>query len=151
MNYDAERLERIRKQLNTVSDKLGEEIKKFEEGLQKLNLGIRVLIPLVDSKMKLGYEKWTDGKWHIIVVYANHAGDEIINTLLDAPRHIRLFGFKHRLELIPAMIEAAESLTQRIEKALENAEKYEQENKIDAMKLRVDEEGFEREKDAQSK
>jgi len=63
MNDDIQtELDQVKRKLADASDKLNIEIDRFEDGLQQISLGVRVIIPLSNTKMKLGYEKWNDGK-----------------------------------------------------------------------------------------
>lgn len=111
-------LDKIKHKLNDATDKLNTEIERFEDGLKQISMGVRVIITLGDSKVKLCYDKWSPNTWRVIIIYSNRAGEEVANPLVDSPRNLRLFGYKHRMELIPAMMKAAEALTRRIEKAL---------------------------------
>lgn len=118
MDYDIEKILKLRDQLNEVTNQLNQKILEFESDLQKLQLGLYVAVRIKPSEHILGYQKFKDG-WHIFITYKNREGEEITSKLIDAPRQLRLFGYNHRMLLLPALESAAESLIRRMSKSEE--------------------------------
>ena len=119
-------LEKIKAQLDKASNDLTERIVKFESYLNSLKLGVAVWIP-TNEETSIGYLKVEGGKWGIYVKYRPYTNaDHVITRLVDGPRGLRLHGYKHLTELVPALLETAKSLTERIEKVLNQEKTNEQ-------------------------
>lgn len=120
MNVDVEKLVALKARLNEVSDALTGRILLFEEELNKMGLGVAVWSKVTggDSDTRLGYRRYK-GQWRFMIRYLNDEGEDVMATMQDAPRALRLHAYKHRMELVSAIMAAAESLANRIEKAME--------------------------------
>lgn len=113
-----EKLLEIKEKLDKASNELTKRILDHEAYLNSLRLGVSGWVK-TNEETSLGYVK-IDGKWGIYVRYKAYKGveTETVSKLIDAPRGLRLHGYKHMHELLPAILEGAESLTERIEKVL---------------------------------
>lgn len=124
MNYNIEKLLKIRDELNKVSNELTNRFNEFENEINKLNLGVTAFVP-VSPKIKIGYTKLYK-KWGIVCVYpeSKEGQEEVEVTRLwaDSPRSVRFYTYKHRYLLLPALEKVAESLAKRINKELEGIE-----------------------------
>jgi len=117
MNYDVEKLLKIKQELNRVTDLLNTAILAFEQELKTIGIGVPVTVKISDEVF-LKYGKFGDS-WRVMASYTNADNNEITLPLVECTRTIRLHGYKHRMELLPHLEAAAESLTKRMEKALE--------------------------------
>lgn len=116
MNYDTENLLKIKEELNRTSDELNKKILEFEEYLKKLSMGVPVWINITPTTA-LGYQKF-EGEWAIVIRY-DEFGKEKVTVLYRSTRTLRLYGYKHLHELLPALEKAADSLLTRMKKELE--------------------------------
>lgn len=127
LNYDVEKLLKIKEELNKVSDELTIELTKFEDDINKLNIGVIAFVP-ISPKIKIGYTK-LDKKWGIVCVYPEITKDleeqEVTRRWVDSPRSVRFYTYKHRYLLLPAIEKVAESLARRIRKTLDGIEEPE--------------------------
>lgn len=101
----------LRERLNVLSNKLNIYIHQEEAYLEASALGVRTYI-VTKSGYELGYDRIGD-KWRIIA-----RETETTWTLDHAPRGIRYSALKYLPQLREAIFKHAESLANRIEKAL---------------------------------
>lgn len=103
--------------LDAATDALNVRIAAFEQDLAKLSMGVRVWVKTSD-RTYVGYARH-QGKWRLLVRWQD-AGDpeERCLPLAEGPRELRLHGYKHLPELLPAIEAAAKELTARMERVL---------------------------------
>lgn len=117
MNYDIERLLKLRDELNTVSDEINKGIAEFEADLKKVSMGVEVWLKLSETSF-IGYRRF-EGDWKIIIRHKDFPGGEEKVTPLDrSTRTLRLHGYRNMHLLLPAIEKCAERLTIRMRKAL---------------------------------
>lgn len=106
-----ESLEKLRDPLNHYSDLLNNKWLLFIDDINKLGLGVRVWVD-VSNNTKMGYDKF-NGKWSIFVNYDTHGVRES-RDILDAPRELRLYLFKHRHLLLGALETRAKAFLEEL-------------------------------------
>lgn len=114
MNYDVEHLLTVKQRLNAATDILNQKIEEFEAELRQLSVGVPVSVKIPDSTVFLKYGKWQKN-WRVLVSYQDDSEEEVTVPLREATRTVRLYGYRHRMLLLPAIEKAAESLTRRME------------------------------------
>jgi hypothetical protein len=117
MNYDVEKLLKTREKLSEATNLLNTAINAFEQELKTIGMGVPVSVKISETVF-LKYCR-CNGEWRVMIAYTDVNDKEIIQPLVESTRTIRLHGYKHRMELLPALEAAAESLAERMKKALE--------------------------------
>jgi|SRR5208282_3761749 len=88
-------------------------IKRYNGGINGLNLGVELLLPYDQMKIAVGYGKF-QGKWGIIV----RRDDAMIGTeiwhLTEAPRNLRLHAINRIEPLLAEMASSTKRLNDRI-------------------------------------
>jgi hypothetical protein len=133
-----EKLSAIAKDLNTVSDELGQSINQIDSALKKLNLGVSVWVTIVkrhaepqnnefwEEADQIGYAK-KNGKWGICIrTVGEDLQDPDHSTVdewlfSDAPRQLRLSAIDKVPALLEALAKQAEETTKDIQARLRDA------------------------------
>lgn len=125
----------VSKSLNQASDELSRQISELESALRELNLGVSAFVPFskepIEYKMDdgkvyvdhcnqdVGYHR-LNGKWGLIVSTwydSNDDPDTVKQTFLrEAPREIRLVAMDKIPDLLKALSEEAQKVTQEATK-----------------------------------
>lgn len=109
------RAQEIRNALNEASAKLTAAILQFEAELADAKLGVRGVIDIAHPTIKIGYMK-VSGKWRFTV--SAGPGEPMV-PVAEAERGLRLYAYRHRALVLPALLKIAESLTRRMYAALD--------------------------------
>ena len=111
-----EDLKEIGEKLTLISDEMNKNIVLFEEQLKTFNIGIQVFVDITPNT-QLGYGRLDSKDWHLIIKTKQFEQTEVW-PLANSPRGLRLLGYKHMYEIIPALKSAALVLCEQIETAL---------------------------------
>lgn len=113
---------RVRK-LNEETQKINEALMQFKRKLSGINPGVKVQWKRPPTPQNpetagiiIGYDKFR-GKWDLCVQYIETDGTPIFNSVMESPRAIRLYYYKHMGDLLSAINLSVIKLYQRMERA----------------------------------
>lgn len=107
---------KLKHQLDELTEKLNAKILDAEADFKKVSLGIRCTIKLSENVL-LHYDKLDE--WGIYVTYFNRKGNEVYSRLIEAPKTLRLYCYKHIHELFEAQLKAVIAFIERLQRAVE--------------------------------
>jgi len=111
-----EELLTLRNELMANTEILQAKILEFEEELNKLGIGLACWIK-ADETLRVGYFRFRTG-WHLAAEVTNEDGIKNIKPLTQSSRGARLYGYKHRDELLQELLETARKFNTKMIRTL---------------------------------